>query len=260
MPDVQEVFRMSTQKVQPDPGALERQHTKQRRQSVGKKVGAFAVAAAIAVAALIAIAVATRNGGSTSVPADQTSPTFIVEPTDAAAMDAATGFLKAFGANDADRAISFLAPGADLSNLSDPATRDGLMAEIRWNEATSFETHGAGPCEQTGSNDIETSIRCGFDWQGLRSGEMGLGPYGGGQFVFAVRDGQIVRVSMDIDYESEFSGEVWEPFAKWVSKNYPADAEVMYTNGSLTNYSTSDQSIRLWGKRTREYEQEVGQS
>jgi len=50
MPDLQEVFRMSTQKVKPDPGALERQHTRQRRRSVGKKVGAFALAAAFGLA------------------------------------------------------------------------------------------------------------------------------------------------------------------------------------------------------------------
>ena len=33
MPDVQEVFRMSTQKVRPDPGALERQQDQQRRHT-----------------------------------------------------------------------------------------------------------------------------------------------------------------------------------------------------------------------------------
>jgi hypothetical protein len=48
--DVKEVLRMSTQKVKPDPGSLDRQQTR-RLWSSGKKVGAFAVAAAIGLAA-----------------------------------------------------------------------------------------------------------------------------------------------------------------------------------------------------------------
>ena len=33
MPDVQEVFRLATNKVKPDPNALERQHQRQRRNA-----------------------------------------------------------------------------------------------------------------------------------------------------------------------------------------------------------------------------------
>src|SRR5262245_31643714 len=72
MPEVQEVFRMSTQKVKPDPGALQRQHTRQRRRSVGKKMGAFAVAAAFGVTALVvALAIKTGDRGE---PADTITP------------------------------------------------------------------------------------------------------------------------------------------------------------------------------------------
>jgi WD40 repeat protein len=52
MPELQEVFRMATQKVDQDDGALERQVTKQRRAARNRQVGAFAT-----VAAFIAIAV-----------------------------------------------------------------------------------------------------------------------------------------------------------------------------------------------------------
>jgi len=61
---------MATQKVDPEPGALERQHRFQRRTTTRRKVGAFAVAAAIAVAAL-AVILATRPGGDATIPAAQ---------------------------------------------------------------------------------------------------------------------------------------------------------------------------------------------
>ena len=41
MPEVQEVFRMATQKVGPDPGAMERQHREQRRRTTRRKAGVY---------------------------------------------------------------------------------------------------------------------------------------------------------------------------------------------------------------------------
>ena len=115
MPDVQEVFRMSTQKVGPDPGALERQHTRQRRRSVGKKLGAFAVAAAIAVVAVVLIA-NESPGGEQRTPAG--SPTQTTQ-TDAEAIQVATSFLTAYGESDADLAISYLGAYPSFSFLKD---------------------------------------------------------------------------------------------------------------------------------------------
>ena len=59
MPDVQEVFRMATQKVRPDPGALERQQGQQRRRTTRRKAGAYALAAALTAAIAV---VAVRAG------------------------------------------------------------------------------------------------------------------------------------------------------------------------------------------------------
>jgi hypothetical protein len=53
MPDVQEVFRLATQKVRPDPGALERQSHTQRRQVVRQRVGGYALLAVLVVAGLV---------------------------------------------------------------------------------------------------------------------------------------------------------------------------------------------------------------
>ena len=49
MPEVQEVFHMATQKVRPDPNALERQHRDQRQHVVKQKVAVFALIAALAI-------------------------------------------------------------------------------------------------------------------------------------------------------------------------------------------------------------------
>ena len=70
MPDVQEVFRMATQKVRPEPGFIDRQHENQRRQSRRRKAGALTLVAAIAVVAVVWI-VGIRGGEDTTTPADE---------------------------------------------------------------------------------------------------------------------------------------------------------------------------------------------
>ena len=55
MPDVQEVFRMSTQKVKPDPGALERQFGQQRRRTIRRKASVYGLVAALVVIAAVAV-------------------------------------------------------------------------------------------------------------------------------------------------------------------------------------------------------------
>ena len=71
MPDVQEVFRMSTQKVKPDPGALERQFGQQRRRTIRRKVSVYGLVAAFVVIAAVAV----REGvvSARHVPAGQPS-------------------------------------------------------------------------------------------------------------------------------------------------------------------------------------------
>jgi hypothetical protein len=53
MPDVQEVFRLATQKVRPDPGALDRQLVNQRRSIRRRRLGVYALVGVLATAALI---------------------------------------------------------------------------------------------------------------------------------------------------------------------------------------------------------------
>ena len=75
MPEVQEVFRMATQKIRPEPGALERQFEGQRRRSARRKAGAVGLAAALAITAAVVAIQASRDtaGGGGAVPAHQGS-------------------------------------------------------------------------------------------------------------------------------------------------------------------------------------------
>ena len=71
MPDVQEVFRMTTQKVRPDPGFVDRQVDHHRRQQRNRKIGAFAVAAAIGLATLVVVVFAARPDQDATTPGDR---------------------------------------------------------------------------------------------------------------------------------------------------------------------------------------------
>lgn len=72
MPEVQEVFRMATQKVRPDPGFVERQHGEQRRRTVRRKMGVYGLVAAFVIVAAV---VAVRSGirSTEQVPAGRPS-------------------------------------------------------------------------------------------------------------------------------------------------------------------------------------------
>jgi Tol biopolymer transport system component len=72
MPEVREVFQMSTQKVKPEPGFVDRQHDHQHTRERRRKVGAFVVVAAIGLAALLVI-LTTRPEGDRTKPADAPS-------------------------------------------------------------------------------------------------------------------------------------------------------------------------------------------
>jgi WD40 repeat protein len=75
MPDVQEVFRMATQKVRRDPGAMERHIARQQKAARNRRVGAYATVAVL-VAAAVAVFTLTRpatQGGPAVSPSQPTS-------------------------------------------------------------------------------------------------------------------------------------------------------------------------------------------
>jgi hypothetical protein len=231
---------MSTWKVRPNPVRPER-HMRQGRWNMRTKLGAFAVAVAIGLAGCSGSGGTPKEGSATTAANEPTA----VNTADTGAVEVATSFVDAYGAFDVDEAITYLASDAVISRFLDP-----LRLNNSWFEASGYKQM-LDSCEQQGSSASGTPVRCTFDWHGLRSDEIGLGPYSG-WFDLTVRDGAIVQASLDLD-TGDFSPQMWEPFAKWVSATHPKDAAVMYANHNLDDYRVTEKSIRLWEKRTREY-------
>lgn len=202
-----------------------------------KRIGALA-AAAVAVVLIAALLIIQSRD---EAPANQ-------------AESVATGFLEAYGAFDVEQARTYLADDATIASMTE---RDDLRLLISYLEATGYRQI-LNDCEGA-SNSDSGSIRCTFDFHGLRSGEIGRGPFGGSSFDLFVHDGKIVRARQDWGIE-KFSPQMWEPFAGWVSTAHPKDAAVMYTDESHTNVRLTEESVRLWDARTREYVEEVGRN
>jgi Tol biopolymer transport system component len=73
MTDVQEVFRMVTQQVKPDPGTLERQHRAQRRRTNRRRAGVFALVAALAIVAVALAVTLPKDATAPKIPGDTPS-------------------------------------------------------------------------------------------------------------------------------------------------------------------------------------------
>jgi hypothetical protein len=188
---------------------------------------------------------------------------FVVFQTREAAPEAeevATSFVEAFGAFHAEQAISYLADDADISQVISSVGAQGVegtLGEFRLLlsllEATGYKQM-LDSCEDLGSSASGTSLRCTFDYHNFRSDEIGRGPFSGSSFSLIVRDGEIVQARMDFGID-EFSPQMWEPFAGWVSKAYPEDAAVMYDGDS--GVRLTEESIGLWERHTQGYVEEV---
>jgi hypothetical protein len=90
MPELREVFEMTTKQVEPDVDAWREQQKHQRRSSRNKRVGAFAVAAAIGLVAVVLVLV-NRTEPSPNRPGTDTSPTPRTEISGPSFLDLRTG-------------------------------------------------------------------------------------------------------------------------------------------------------------------------
>ena len=259
MSDLREVFEMATKQLEPDQDSWNQQERRQRRTIRNRKIGAFAVAGAIGLAA-VALVLVMRPGGNTTTPADE-PPT--LNSADAATA-VATGFVEAFGAFDAERATTYLAETADISDLLGGRVEgvEGAPEELRLNisflQAVGYRQM-LDSCEELGSSASSapvTTIRCTFDFHLFGSDEIGRGPFSGGYFDLVVRDGEIVGASHWLETE-RFAPQMWEPFRDWMSVTYPMDAAVMYQDESYSQEIASEESIPLWKQHIREYVKEV---
>lgn len=215
---------------------------------------------------------------------------------EAAAEEIATSFLEAIGVHDTGAAIGYLADddgvvvdlwppggsryyGGDLhEDRSLPDGRRRLRLQVALLDAQGHEQM-LDPCEKVpapGSgaapspfsppspppppvqpSDADTSFDCFFRFHALGSDQLGFEPFGGSWFNVTVRDGAVVQVAANFEVR-EFSGEVWEPFARWVAATHPDDAVVMYEDASHHDARLTEESIRLWTQHTRGFIEEAG--
>jgi hypothetical protein len=84
-----------------------------------------------------------------------------------------------------------------------------------------------------------------------------VGPFSGSYYDIRVRVGEIVRVSLHWEIE-EFSPQMWEPFAQWVSQNHPEDAAVMHEDETYSLERLTEESIRLSERHSRGYVKKSG--
>jgi hypothetical protein len=224
------------------------------RRRLNQRIAAGAVGIAVFVAAIWVVTTA-GSFDRTTTPADQ--PT--VNP-DAAAEHVALGFLDAYAAYDAQKAMTYVADDADLRSLMDvtqqfPSNAQALSLRLSLLQAVGDETTVTS-CEAAPFG-TDTSVVCDFVFHALGSDQIGRGPFGGSSFVFTVRDGAIVRAGAARNLD-KFDRQMWEPFGEWVSSTYPKDAAVMYVDGTL-EARLSLESIRLWEQHTRDYVKAVQQ-
>ena len=256
MPDVREVYEMVTKQKPPEPGALERQQKRQVRTARNRKIGAIGVAAAIAVLAVVLILVTVPGGERAVTPADEAP---VAEPADATPVEIATGFVRAYGAFDADRAISYLADDAIVSVYAGAFDVGGAPEEwalnLSWWRTAGYEQI-LDSCEETGTTASGTTVHCTLDFHHFGSDRIGRGPFSGSYWDLTVRDGQIESVTQHCE-TAKFSPQMWEPFAAWVADTYPNDADVMYSSELQNDFVLTERSIRLWGEHIDEYVREV---
>ena len=149
MPDVREVFRVATQKVRPDPGALERQQEQQRRHTTRRRAGAYALAAALfAAIAVLAVRAAVDSSEPRDVGTQPSRPTPIVparEPVGTVTSDGSTcsiemtaqriepGVVTFEAVNDTDERAMFdswlLSEGYTFAAFDRAVRRDAQFAE-----------------------------------------------------------------------------------------------------------------------------------
>jgi len=241
---------------------LGRRRDRKRRN---QRITAGVVGIAVFVAAVWIVTTA-GSFDRTTTPADK--PT--VNPADTAE-EVALGFLDAYAAYDAQKAMTYVADDADLRSLLDVSQQFSTNAEALSLRLSLLQAVGdeltVTSCEAAPFGS-DTSVVCGFVFHALGSDQIGRGPFSGSSFVFTVRDGAIVRAGAARNTE-KFDRQMWVPFAEWVSSTYPKDAAVMYLTypkdaavmsleGTL-EARFSLESIRLWERHTREYVDEVKQ-
>lgn len=184
--------------------------------------------------------------------------------TDMNAEEIATSFVEAYGAFDAEEAITYLAPDATILELIGSigahrgvqGTPEELPLLISMLRAEGYR-QSLDSCKAQGDSASGTLVHCTFDFHLFGSDQIGLSPYDGSSFDLTVLDGKIVRAAASFEVE-EFSPEMWEPFEAWVSEAHPDDATAMYDDETHTGVRLTEDSVQLWRRHVREYVEVMG--
>ncbi len=240
MTDTRSLLEREMQGVDARPFTLDTFHRRRERKIRNQRIAAFVVALAIMVVPAWVLA----TGG----PSEPTAPATPPPATPSATVEVAYAFASSYGTFDADRAISYLSDDADVLGIADGL--DGFRLHLAWLESVGYRQI-VQSCEES-SGSAGTSVSCAFDFHLLGSDAIGLGSYRGSSFDFSLHDGKIDRASVTWE-TAEFSPQLWEPFATWVSIHYPDDAAVMYTDSTHSVERLTTASIELWAERSHEY-------
>jgi Tol biopolymer transport system component len=145
MPEIQEVFRMATQKVRPDPEALDRQHRGQRRRVAQKRAAVYALVALLLVAGGV-IGISTLDGDDVQ-PAGSGSnpPPLQAGERTLSIVDVGTGTATAFTAPSEASGFDFTLDGSmvTFAGQDDHGNTQVFVADADGSNARQL-THGEG--------------------------------------------------------------------------------------------------------------------
>ena len=166
----------------------------------------------------------------------------------------AAAFVEAYGDFDTDRAATFLSDDAALTIWTDELGNDHWKRGNRVLQAFGAQIL-IDRCDAMWSTGPATYVSCAYDLHALGSEQLGRGPYPDNAFSLTVDDGEIVDASMSLATPTNgFSEEMWRPFAKWVIRNYPEDAAVIYYKYPETNWAhETPRSFELWRQHIQDY-------
>jgi hypothetical protein len=203
-----------------------------------------AAAAVVLVAA--AVAVWTSHQSDTSP-----EPASKLSHSDRVAIRTATGFVDAFHFFNPHQARRLLAPGATLGGA---VTTQDWPATMRFFRETGGEI-SPRKCHILRRTRAETIVRCPYTYQLMRSGDLGLGPYAGSYFRITTRGQRITQVNMHHQTSTNsFHDQMWAPFAAWIETLHHRDGAEMYPDWpNQGHWPATDQAIRLWSQRTRQF-------
>jgi hypothetical protein len=217
------------------------------------------IAAAAAVVAIVigGVVLATRDDDPNEQIPAATTVALDADASATEAVEVARGFVDAYTAGDADRALTYLAD--DLFATEDGwRSPEGFRWTIAWEEAARYKWNVHDCQRQDGATEGGTMVRCGLDFHALGSDALGLGPYDR-SWDLTVRDGKIVSADQG-NWTPQFENDLWggsAAFAHWIRTEHPDDVLVMYQDSSQDWSRDTHESLRLWEQRTGEFVQAV---